>query len=1201
MKSETHRTVFGTLTCLALGAALTASGMSGMWGPKAVAADGDLRLSPSAPGPPPSRPYQLNPAPLDTTRLVDGVTVTKQVRAGLTEVVSVMLPAGQYARVVFVWRGIDLEASVVGPGGVREGGTPVPIRARGPVSVSFIAGAAGEYRIEVRPIRSLKVEGAYEARLEGVRQPTAADELRVRAERALAAGSHPAAPASKEQLEEALRLWREAGDVAGQAAALHALAELNQSKDLPGAVSQYQAALALRRQMNDPVGEAHTLVDLGNAYRRSAAYKSARPHFERALALFRGAGDRVGESRALYSIGFALATAGDYQGAMPFYEQALAIQRADGDRPREAATLNALGGAYDRLGDYDKALEFYQGAARLYVELGDADTRALILNNVSAVNVSLGNWQAAKESYENVLAVYEASLGDDFTACATGQSEQVKKICNYAAYTLDNLAELFNTLGEPESALTRLEKSFAMHQKLGDHVGQGLSRSHACYSQLLLGRPQEARRLCAEAVSFQALPGGRTPRVDPPMLAYTFTVAGMVYDALGGPTQALAYYDRASAFHLQSGDARALAITLDKAGASLARGGNAKAALEKFDQALSLWRRIKDQDGEALTLYQAARAERGRGNLVEAHARISGALDLVESLRTNVSAQRLRAAYFAQKLDYYELAVDLKMQLAKAGGLGVAAPEALVTAALQTSERARARVLFDIISEARVEPREGSDPSLNELLRRRQELQRKLNYKAALQTKLLSAKAPDEQLAFVEKEVSQFAAEYDDLDAQVRARIPRYAELTRPHPLSVSEVQQHLLDEQTLLLEYAFGDERSYLWVVSRFGVKSFELHKRADIHEATRRVRDILRAQQKQPGELAQAYQMRLARLESRFREEASLLSEMLFGPATAELGRRRLLVVASGELQQIPLAALPSPGGGQARPLKASAPAAENGPPPMGAAHEIINLPSASTLAALRAGTKGRRPPPKAVLVIADPIFDRDDLRLQEALQARPGGGEPAARPQVWGDAVRSFGMALPRLLSSRREANDIVAAAPAGMATVALDFEANRSTATGSLLGQHRIVHFATHGVFNDRQPELSGVVLSLFDEHGRPREDGFLRLHDIYNLNLPVDMVVLSACQTGLGKQVRGEGLIGLTRGFMYAGAPRVVASLWKVDDEATAELMRLFYRHMLKDGMPPPAALREAQMSVRAQRRWRAPYYWAGFVLQGEWR
>jgi CHAT domain-containing protein len=199
-----------------------------------------------------------------------------------------------------------------------------------------------------------------------------------------------------------------------------------------------------------------------------------------------------------------------------------------------------------------------------------------------------------------------------------------------------------------------------------------------------------------------------------------------------------------------------------------------------------------------------------------------------------------------------------------------------------------------------------------------------------------------------------------------------------------------------------------------------------------------------------------------------------------------------------------------------------------------------------------------------------------------------------------VAREGLRIPRLLGSRQEANGIAAFVPPEQAMKVLDFKANKATATSAELSQYRIVHFATHGLLNSEHPELSGVVLSLVDEEGKP-QDGFLRLHEVYNLNLPADLVVLSACQTALGKEIKGEGLVGLTRGFMYAGSARVVAGLWKVDDEATAELMKRFYQGMLKEGQRPAAALRAAQVSMLNEKRWQAPYYWAAFVLQGEWK
>jgi CHAT domain-containing protein len=286
----------------------------------------------------------------------------------------------------------------------------------------------------------------------------------------------------------------------------------------------------------------------------------------------------------------------------------------------------------------------------------------------------------------------------------------------------------------------------------------------------------------------------------------------------------------------------------------------------------------------------------------------------------------------------------------------------------------------------------------------------------------------------------------------------------------------------------------------------------------------------------------------------------------------------------------------------------------------NEIVNLPSASALAVLRNEIRNRRSASKSVAVIADPVFEPDDPRVASYTAKAVGAGTPGSgntgisRPNVAASLrpgtelhralrdvgiLREGGQGIARLLSSREEADAIIAAA-AGAGMRATGFKATRATATSPELGQYRIVHFATHGLLNSEHPALSGLVFSLVDEQGKS-QDGFLGLHDIYNLNLPADLVVLSACNTGLGKEVRGEGLVGIVRGFMYAGAARVVASLWKVDDEATAELMKRFYQQMLQGGLTPAAALRAAQVEMWQHKRWHSPYYWAAFVLQGEWK
>jgi CHAT domain-containing protein len=296
---------------------------------------------------------------------------------------------------------------------------------------------------------------------------------------------------------------------------------------------------------------------------------------------------------------------------------------------------------------------------------------------------------------------------------------------------------------------------------------------------------------------------------------------------------------------------------------------------------------------------------------------------------------------------------------------------------------------------------------------------------------------------------------------------------------------------------------------------------------------------------------------------------------------------------------------------------PVAANGQPLL-ANHEVVSLPSASVLAVQRAEISGRKPAGQRLALFADPVFESDDPRVTRNSRrtetgAMPGSGDTARDATISQnddsrELERAAGEAgvldgkqkIRRLPFSRTEADAIFSLLPRGDGLKALDFDASRAAVTGADLSRYRIVHFATHALVNSEHPELSGIVLSLIDRRGQP-VDGFLRLNEIYNLNLPADLVVLSACQTALGKEVRAEGLIGLMRGFMYAGAARVVASQWKVDDEATSELMGRFYEKMLKRGEPAAAALRQAQLEMSRQSRWHAPYFWAAFAIQGEWK
>jgi CHAT domain-containing protein len=418
--------------------------------------------------------------------------------------------------------------------------------------------------------------------------------------------------------------------------------------------------------------------------------------------------------------------------------------------------------------------------------------------------------------------------------------------------------------------------------------------------------------------------------------------------------------------------------------------------------------------------------------------------------------------------------------------------------------------------------------------------------------------------------------------------------LTEPQPLGLTEIQRDVLDRDTLLLEYVLGDERSHLFAVTSSSIDVFDLPPRAGVEEAARRVSAALSARQPRPGETSGTRRSRIEKADADYPAAAAALTRMILDPIAGRLSGQRLLIVADGALQYVPFAALPRPG----QPLASTA-------EPMVVQHEIVNLPSASIVAVMRRERAPRPTPERTIAVVADPVFDPDDARLKMPNVVSAAPPHAAALPAEVTRSAQAAGLtddrgALARLPFSREEADAIVGLSPKGGSARVVDFRASRATLSSAEVSRARIVHLATHGLLDTERPELSGLVLSLFDERGRP-QDGFLRLHEVYNLDWSAELVVLSACQTALGQDVRGEGLVGLTRGFMYSGASRVVASLWNVNDSVTAQFMTRFYGGLFGGKLSPAAALRAAQIDMWRRPSSKAPYYWAAFVLQGDWQ
>jgi CHAT domain-containing protein len=404
-------------------------------------------------------------------------------------------------------------------------------------------------------------------------------------------------------------------------------------------------------------------------------------------------------------------------------------------------------------------------------------------------------------------------------------------------------------------------------------------------------------------------------------------------------------------------------------------------------------------------------------------------------------------------------------------------------------------------------------------------------------------------------------------------------ELSQLPPLKA--IQEQLSDD-TVLLEYALGEERSYLWAVTATGISSYELPKRTEIESAARQFYDFLTV----PSERIKT---------TKAADAAMALSQIILKPVAEQLGQKRLLIVGDGILNYIPFSALPTPqAGGTSSEAVPRQLLLEN--------HELVNIPSASLLTVLRQNASKRVPPTKTLAVFADPVFDRRDERLNAKVTS--GVKQSSSTPLSTNRTIQSLYTEgfYPRLLGTRREAEQILSlVSQSNSASEQLnqfDFAASRQSVTHLDLSPYRILHFATHGIFDSQNPERSGIVLSGINEQGELQRS-LLSTSDIFNLQLNTDLVVLSGCRTGLGTEIKGEGLVGLTGGFMYAGAKRVVVSLWSVEDEATSELMKRFYQGIFRNKLPPTQALRQAQLSMLREQY--LPYQWAAFTLQGEWR
>lgn len=893
------------------------------------------------------------------------------------------------------------------------------------------------------------------------------------------------------------------------------------------------------------LADASRMISEGDRLRHDNEQAKALEKYSAARALWKKHHRRREESFALARIGFVYFATGEIRQAFDSLEAALEVMDENVDYAAAVHHLIFMAQICRDSGDKEASAEYVQHALRISRQAEYEHGIALSLSELTKNLIEKGRYQEAVLPSKEALEIWDSG--------ALNPKSIELRI---------HLARMYCSLGRKGLAFDHLETALNHAQELGNDYWQASAQTWIGWAHYLDGAIEQAILAGEQALEL---------RVDPSALqlvGISHWTYGEQFERNGDNVRAQEHFRKSlKSLNLALQYVRDRNWKVDESNflAHIARTQlslhQPDLALQTAKEALAIIAHLDAPEVEMFSLFVESKAHFERGSLAEARRSIEEALGILQGLQEQAGTSQSQIPFLDLRYRMHEHHLQVLMELQQRkpeGGFEVLA--------LEANDRSRTRSFLQSMAEAGAEIRRTVDPNL---LQENTQAQQRLSQKERERRALLQRPHSAEELASINQQIRGLQEACDQVAARIRFSHPKYAEMSDPNPIGLEEMQRSVLDSETLLLIYAFGDRDLFAWLVGQDFVRSFNLGKREPIEKLSRQFVDAF----KQPTSLI----TRDGRL-----DHLNRLSSYLIGPLKEQLGSFRLAIVADGPLHYVPFNFLQTTSGEKGkfgRPLIAD--------------HEIVMLPSVSALAAVRARAGGRQSATRTIVVLSDPVFNAKDERLRQILgQEVPKEGLDLA------DAAGIDVSQLKRLGYTREEGKAILAMVSPQQGKDATGFEASKQML--KQLGGYRILHFATHAIIYPENPDLSSIVLSTFDEAGQP-QDGIVQAHEIYGLDLSTDLVVLSACETARGEIFRGEGIVGFTRAFMFAGAPRIVVSLWKVSDEATSELMTAFYKYLFDDDDTPSAALRKAQLSLIESDKWADPYYWGAFVLEGEWR
>jgi len=861
----------------------------------------------------------------------------------------------------------------------------------------------------------------------------------------------------------------------------------------------------------------------------------------------------------------------DYKTALPVFER---LKDA-----RLGLLLKGLGYVYNYLFEYDLALKYLLRAQDLAPGYSDPTYLGEVLNNIGFTYDRLGEIGKAENYYEQALSHW--------------QDPKIKNV-QQEARTRINLGALYYVIGNYEEAIGHF-------RYIKERIGSAAQPDILYLAEMDLGRVSLARKEFDQALThfntaMQMFDNDlEKKRESLNSIAITLSDSGRVDEALKIVRELEPLYDQ------QPDNKRAQALRYNTLGGVLFDKGDYEHALDNLNRSLSIGAEINDPELVFKVLSNVARAQSALDRLPDARRSLEKAIALNDQFRLRVDAPSLRQTYFAAYHVVYEAYIDVLMRLhSKYPSAG------LDKLALEQADQARARSLLDSLVEAKV----SVDNRIPQgLLERRRIAQEQLDEAMFARAKLSAAKHTDREAVAADFLYQENLRNYNTVIAEIRDANPDFYNLVKPEILTVEQIRHDVLDDETAIIEYAVGTDRSYVWAITRKDFVCEQLPGREALQRLVTDLRDILTARACQKlNEAPDEKERRIRSADQEYPKISYKASRLLLGPVAPVIRNKRLAIVPDGPLHLIPFGALPDPESPEPRAGAIKVRTGSRSFLPLFVNHEIVSLPSANTLIKLRETADLRERASKTLAVIADPVSDIDDGRLRRVLKSRTlaelrvNQSVAVTRlPQLSrGLDCDPLVLRFARLKGFEEEGNAILSLVAPSRRKRSFGFNANKAAL--KRLGNYRFIHIAAHGYVPDKANEQGGVVLSQFDRRGNVL-DRFLRLSDVYSLRLRPDLVTLSACDSGLGKDVQGEGIVSLARGFMYAGTPRVAVTLWKVEDEPTKQLMVKFYKLLLKTrrGVWAATALREAQKYLWESESYNEPFFWGAFIIEGEWR